>query len=90
MWRMTTTAIEVPPGHGLMSTLDRDAGDHRVMWDRDNPDEVSAARRTFEDLTGKGYLAYRATGKRGEQGEQIRKFDPAAERIILVRPNQGG
>ena len=90
MWRMTTTAIEVPPGHGLMSALDRDAGDQRVMWDRENEDEVEAARRMFRDLTRKGYLAYKATGKRGEQGEQIRDFDPDAERIILVKPNQGG
>jgi hypothetical protein len=87
---MTTATIEVPAGHGLMSTLDRDAGDHRVMWDQGNEEEVEAARRTFRDLTRKGYLAYRATGKRGEQGEQIREFDPAAERIILVKPNQGG
>lgn len=81
--------IEVPAGKGLLHTLDR-TGDQRVMWDRGNRDEVTAARRTFTDLTGKGYLAYRAEGKHGEQGEQIREFDPDAERIILVRPNQGG
>jgi hypothetical protein len=74
---------------GVMSTLDH-TGDQRVMWDAGNRDEVAAARRTFDDLTGKGYLAYRAEGKKGEQGQQIRSFDPAAERIILVRPNAGG
>lgn len=84
-----TTAIVVPAGHGLMHTLDRD-GDQRVMWDKGNTDEVDAARRTFRDLTRKGYLAYRAEGKRGSQGEQIREFDPDAERIILVKPNEGG
>lgn len=87
---MTATDIEVPPGHGLLHTLDRDAGDHRIMWDQGNEDEIAAAQRTFGDLTSKGYLAYRAKGKRGEQGEQIRAFDPAAERIILVKPLQGG
>ena len=74
---------------GEMSTLDR-TGDTRVMWDAGNDEETKVARKTFEDLTGKGYLAYKAEGKRGIQGEQIRKFDPQAERIILVRPNQGG
>lgn len=89
---MTTTApeaIEVPEGHGLMSTLDR-TGDLRVMWDRKNRAEVRAAEQQFKDLTGKGYLAYEAKGKDGNQGEQIREFDPKAERIVLVRPPVGG
>lgn len=81
--------IEVPEGHGLMSTLDR-SGDVRQMWDRNNKDEVEAARRQFEELAGKGFLAYKAEGKDGHQGEQIRRFDPKAERIILVRPLVGG
>jgi hypothetical protein len=84
-----TASIEVPAGKGLLCTLDR-SGDQRVMWDRRNEDEVASARRTFDDLRKKGYLAYRAEGKRGEQGEQIREFDPDAERIILVKPSVGG
>lgn len=74
---------------GVMSTLDHD-GDQRVMWDRTQPDEVAAARRTFDDLRKKGYAAYRAEGKRGDRGEVIREFDPDAERIILTKPLQGG
>ena len=73
----------------LMHTLDR-TGDQRVMWDAGQAEEVAAARDTFDRLVKSGYLAYRAEGKKGEQGEQIRMFDPAAERIILVRPHQGG
>jgi hypothetical protein len=72
-----------------MHTLDR-SGDQRVMWDSDNEDEVAAAENTFDDLTGKGYMAYKAEGKKGTQGEQIRRFDPDAERIILVAPHAGG
>jgi hypothetical protein len=72
-----------------MHTLDR-TGDQRVMWNSDHEEEVAAARDTFKRLVKAGYLAYRAQGKKGEQGEQIREFDPAAERIILVRPHQGG
>lgn len=74
---------------GTMHEL-HDTGDQRVMWDRTVPDEVAAARKTFDDLMKKGYLAYKAEGKRGSQGEQIRRFDPDAERIILVKPSQGG
>ena len=72
-----------------MHTLDH-TGDQKVMWDSASPDEVDAAQDTFRKLTGKGYLAYRAEGKKGEQGVQIREFDPDAERIILVKPHQGG
>lgn len=81
--------IGVPEGHGLMSTLDR-SGDTRVMWDRKNKEEVEAARRQFDDLTKQGYMAYRAEGKEGTQGEQIRSFDKNAERIILVKQLVGG
>lgn len=73
----------------VMHTLD-DSGDQRVMWDKNNDDEVNAAERMFDDLRRKGYLAYKAQGKRGERGEQLREFDPDAERIILVKANQGG
>lgn len=80
---------EVPEGCGLMSTLDH-TGDTRVMWDRKNKAEVAAARRQFDDLRKDGYLAYRAEGKEGKQGDLIREFDPKAERIILVKPLVGG
>lgn len=86
---MTATAVEVPAGHGIMHELDK-TGDTRVMWDRGNPDEVAAARSQFESLTKKGFIAYRAEGKEGTQGEVIREFDPEAERIILVKQLVGG
>lgn len=84
-----TEITEVPEGYGLLSTLDR-SGDTRVMWDRKNKAEVAAARAQFDALRKDGYLAYKAKGKDGHQGEQIREFDPKAERIILVRPLVGG
>lgn len=86
-----TEMIEVPPGKGLLSVTDPDAGDLRTMWDKGNPDEVAAARGQFDELVKKKkYLAYRAVGKQGDQGEQIREFDPEAERIIFVKQNRGG
>jgi len=73
----------------MMHTLDR-TGDQRVIWSADEPEEVEAARDTFKRLTKAGYMAYKAEGRKGDRGEQIRTFDPDAERIILVKPHQGG
>jgi hypothetical protein len=80
----------VPPGKtGIMHEL-CSRGDVPVMWDRNEPDEVAVARKTFQEAKKKGMIAYRAEGKDGHRGEVIRDFDPAAERIILVRQHQGG
>ena len=65
-------------------------GDTKIMWSRDNPDEVDNARRTFNELVGKGYAAFKVKGKDGEKGEQIREFDPAVEKMILVPQMRGG
>lgn len=83
------TLEAAPRVTGTMHTLDR-TGDTKLMWDKDNRDEVAAAKRTFDDLRKKGYAAFRAEGKRGERGELMRSFDPDAERIIMVRALQGG
>jgi hypothetical protein len=81
---------EVPEGHGLMSMLTPKHGDMRVMWDRNNGEETAAARQTFDRMRAEGHVAYRAVGKKGDQGEVMTTFDPAAERIIMVKQNQGG
>jgi hypothetical protein len=65
-------------------------GDTKIMWDADNAEEVAAAKRTFDDLRKKGFLAFKATGEKGAKGEQIRTFDADAERIILAPPMRGG
>lgn len=73
---------------GTLSVLDT-TGDTRLMWDKNNPDEVAHARQRFEELKALKYLAYRVN-KKGDQGEVIHKFDPEAERIILHAQNVGG
>jgi len=65
-------------------------GDTKIIWDSDKPDEVENARRTFNDLRKKGYLAFSVKGKDGAKGEQISEFDPEAERLILAPPMRGG
>lgn len=73
---------------GELCAIDQ-TGDTKTIWDKNNPDEVEAAKATFDRLKGKGYLAYKVS-KDGSKGEVIRDFDPDAEKIILSPPMQGG
>jgi len=81
--------MEVPAGKHIIHTLDN-TGDTRSIWDSGSADETAAARRMFEDLKGKRYIGYKAEGKDGRKGEVLQKFDPEAERIIMVPPQVGG
>jgi|HubBroStandDraft_2_1064218.scaffolds.fasta_scaffold69364_5 hypothetical protein len=77
-------------GLGVIHTLHQEHGDKRETWDPDEADEVASARATFDSLRDKGYVVYRAEGRRGLQGEVMRTFDPAAGRLIAVKQNRGG
>lgn len=71
----------------VMKTLDH-TGDTEVSWDPGNPDEVAAARRTWDHLVGeKKYLAYRVDGK---DKTKIQVFDPKARKIVLSKQLVGG
>lgn len=84
-----TTFGEIPAGKRAMAVMGA-KGDTKYIWDASKPAEVEAARRQFEFLTkDKKYAAFRMTGRDG-QGEQIRTFDPEAERIIFAPAMQGG
>jgi hypothetical protein len=65
-------------------------GDLKVIWDRSKPEEVQAARKQFDEMRKKGYLAFSVKGKDGAKDEQITEFDPDAERIILAPAMRGG
>lgn len=73
---------------GNLCVLD-DTGDSRIQWDPASPEEVAKAQLRFDELKRKGYLAYKVN-KRGDRGEVLQAFDPAAERIILHSPMVGG
>lgn len=64
-------------------------GDTRIIWDSEKEDEVATARRAFDDLRAKGYLAFKVN-KEGNKGEQITRFDPDAEKLILAPQMKGG
>lgn len=75
--------------HGEMAVMDQ-TGDTKVIWSRDNADEVEMARKQFAEFRKKKFVAFRVRGKDGEKGEQIDEFDANAERIIFVPPMVGG
>ena len=77
---------------GTLHVMDR-SGDTETNWDSDNQAEVDAARSQFDELTGKGYVAYTVTHRPDgddHKGKIMRKFDPNAESIILSPPMAGG
>ena len=74
---------------GAMHILDN-TGDTKKIWDSTKPDEVEAARKTFDFLvTEKKYLAYKVDNN-GDKGQLMRSFDPKAEKMILQPQNVGG
>jgi hypothetical protein len=76
-------------GKHYMAITD-ESGDTKIMWSKDNPDEVENAERTFKDMKKKGYAAFRVEGKKGDPGEQMHNFDANAERIIFIKQQAGG
>jgi hypothetical protein len=87
---LMTEAMTTPfDGQHWMAVMN-ETGDTKIMWSKDNQEEVDNARRNFDDMKRKGYTAFRVTGKNGDPGEQMRDFDPNAERIIFTKPQAGG
>lgn len=95
------TALETPHGYtrdeesgtlytNLWEVMDR-TGDTRILWDKNNPDDVAAAKAQFNSLVNERKMtAFLAVGEKGEKGKRITTFDPNAERLIFVSQYQGG
>lgn len=73
---------------GNMNVLD-ETGHTRIIWDVDKGVEVDAARKLFDTLRAKNYVAYRVKDN-GSEGEVIKHFDSGAEKLILHAPIVGG
>ena len=71
------------------SWASKQPGDSKLVWSSSNQDEVSAARKMFQDLKAKGFLAY-SVKKDGDKGSVVREFDSEAEKIIMTPPLVGG
>lgn len=65
------------------------AGDTKLIWDADNDDEVANAKRTYDDLISKGFTAFEVKND-ADKGERMRRFDPEAEKVIMVPRMAGG
>ena len=65
------------------------SGDTKLLWDSEQDAEVDNARRTFNDLRGRGFTAF-AVKPGGGKGTQVRDFDPEAESLIMVPQIAGG
>lgn len=87
---MSTSQLppEVAANTGMLSVMGTD-GDSRIMWNRDNRDEVEAARAHFNKLRDKGYIAWTVKGD-SNKGNQIHEFDANLERIIMSPRVVGG
>ena len=60
----------------------------KVIWEKDNPDEIETARKQFDSLLKKGHIAF-TVDKKGEE-KQIKQFDPNAGKIFFAPILQGG
>jgi len=65
------------------------SGHSKHIWDSESKDETKAARKLYDELTGKGYRAFHVK-KGGEEGKRMDSFDPDAEKMIMVPPLRGG
>ena len=73
---------------GELAIMDH-TGDTKIIWSRDNDDEIENAKRTFADLRKKGYAVFKVD-KKGDKAEQVHEFDPKVERLIFVPALVGG
>jgi hypothetical protein len=71
---------------GEIAELNR-SGDTKIRWNKNDPDEVEAARAAFTKLKRTHLISIKTA-----DGNlvQVHKFDPAVERYVAVRPNEGG
>jgi hypothetical protein len=71
---------------GVISEMN-ETGDTKIRWDKDNPDEVAAARAAFDALKAKKFRSYAMNGK---DRVIIHDFDPDAEQIVMAPQTVGG
>lgn len=72
----------------VMEIMDR-TGHTTTRWNPNDPDEVAVAEAMFEEMTAKGYRAFRVESVE-QKGGILTSFDPNAAKMILVPHLQGG
>jgi hypothetical protein len=69
-------------GRRVMKILS-EAGDERLVWDKENGHEAKEAKAKFSELVGKGYMAFSVDSK-GNKNRRIEEFDVDAEEILMI------
>lgn len=64
-------------------------GDTKQTWDPNSAHEVEVAKKSFDFLKKKGFLAY-SVDDQGNPKELLREFDPNAGKIIMKPQMAGG
>ena len=82
-------AAEEKVERGVMKILST-SGDDRITWDPRYQEEVEFARKQFNELLAKGYLAFLVDKKDKTQGRKITEFTPLAGELIMTPPMRGG
>jgi hypothetical protein len=82
-------AAEKAAHSGLMRVLDQSGDDDKITWDSRYAEEVAAAKKQFDALKKKGYLAFKVK-KDGKPGEMLKEFEPLANEIVMTPPVRGG
>lgn len=76
---------------GRMQVMGATTGDKEITWLPDKPKQVDKARKAFDEHIASGGKAFKVVVEQvTKRGKEIKKFDPAAERIILAAPVAGG
>jgi len=73
---------------GVIETMNS-SGDFKIMWDRNNPGEVTAAKAAFDQAIAAKSAVF-AVKTKGGKGDKVKEFDPNAERLMVVPQLVGG
>lgn len=73
---------------GVLEVLNS-SGDLKIMWDRNNPGEVTAAKAAFDQAIAAKSAVFSVKAK-GDQGPKVKEFDPNLERLLVVPQLVGG
>lgn len=73
---------------GEMSIMDA-SGHKELKWNTGNPEEIAAAKATFDRLVERGYTAF-GSEKKAESKHAMKTFDPTMEEVVMVPRTVGG
>jgi len=59
-----------------------------LSWNKENPEDVASAEKTFSEYIRKGWLAFAVTSD--NKKKQLFSFNPQLERIHMVPIVEGG